>query len=90
MKKFIIGFDESNELLVEGNNDLEVAQEHFSYDVVKRSSNYWGFEDDFYVNVLFKDEKRLVVVTADKNIYVTELDHAIWEAICEEFVMETE
>ena len=88
MKNFEIYINDTYTVGLTGYSAIEVAQDEIEYEIIDRKSGA-GLDDLFTVEVTYEDTSAILNVEADANIYLNELDDIIWEAIVEEFVMET-
>lgn len=88
MKNFEIYINDTCTVGLTGYSAIEVAQNEIEYEIIERRSG-GGLDDLFIVEVTHKNTSAILNVEADANIYLNELDDIIWEAIVEEFVMET-
>lgn len=87
MKNFEICINDTYTVGLTGYSAIEVAQNEIEYEITGRKSGA-GLDDLFTVEVTYEDTSAILTIAADANIYFSELDDIIWEAIAEEFVTE--
>lgn len=87
MKNFEIYINDTYTVGLTGYSAVEVAQNEIEYEITGRKSGA-GLDDLFTVEVTYEDTSAILTIAADANIYFSELDDIIWEAIAEEFVTE--
>lgn len=88
MKNFEIYVNDTYTVGVTGYDAVEVAQDEFTYEILKRKECLYSSNDDYIVEVFYEDTSAKITVTADRDLYLSELDTLIWEAIAEDFIVE--